>query len=149
MEPIEEDHERVFHSDGEGGSRATGRTVLLMDDEESILEAFGDLLSMKGFNVFTARNGNEALLLYRSAMESKKPVDVVILDLTIPGGMGGIETIKKLREMDPGVCALISSGLPQAIVGGYASYGFAGVIPKPYRWGDLILAINDVLRRKR
>jgi two-component system, cell cycle sensor histidine kinase and response regulator CckA len=148
MRTIDEGREKVYQPGGEGGGQGTGRTVLLMDDEESILEAFGNLLSMKGFRVLTARNGNEALSLYRTAMDDRKPIDVVILDLTIPDGMGGIDTMRELKQMDPGVCALISSGMPQGIVDRYASCGFAGTIPKPYRWGDLILAIDEALRRK-
>lgn len=148
MRPIEEDPATVFHSGGCGGYQDTGRTVLLMDDEESILEAFGKLLSLKGFNVLTARDGNEALSLYRHALDTHKPIDIVILDLTVPGGMGGIDTMKKLREIDPGVCALISSGMPQGYGDGYGSFGFAGAIPKPYRWEELIIAINEAISRK-
>ena len=148
MGEIDDDQKGDFHSGDEVERRYTGRTILLMDDEESILEAFGDLLAMRGFEVLTARNGIEAISLYRAAMEDHKPVDVVILDLIVPGGMGGIETMKRLKEMDPRVCALISSGLPQEAVDEYASSGFAGTMPKPYRWRDLIFAINDALHRK-
>jgi two-component system, cell cycle sensor histidine kinase and response regulator CckA len=125
-----------------------GRTILFMDDEESILEAFGRLLTMKGYIVITARDGAEAVTLYKSAMEAGKPIDVAILDLTIPGGMGGIETIEKIKEIDPDVCALASSGLAHGIMAGYETYGFAGAIPKPYQWRDLISAIDRALKRK-
>ena len=148
MGAIDDDLKGDVHSGDEMERRFTGRTILLMDDEENILEAFGDLLAMKGFLVLTARNGNEAISLYRAAMEDRKPVDVVVLDLIIPGGMGGIETMKRLKEMDPRVCALISSGLAPVAVDDYASLGFAGTMPKPYRWRDLMLAINDALHRK-
>jgi CheY-like chemotaxis protein len=128
-----------------GGS---GGTILFMDDEESILEAFGSLLTMKGYIVFTARDGNEAITLYRTAMEAGKPIDVAILDLTIPGGMGGIETMKKIKEIDPDVCALASSGLAHGTMAGYKAYGFAGAIPKPYQWKDLISAIDHAMMRE-
>jgi DNA-binding NtrC family response regulator len=128
-----------------GGS---GLTILFMDDEASILDAFGGLLTLKGYNVFTARDGNEAFMLYRSAMEAGKHIDVAILDLTIPGGMGGIETIKKIKEIDPDVCALVSSGLAHGIMAGYKAYGFAGAIPKPYQWRDLISAIDHAMMRE-
>ncbi len=148
MRPVDEGHEIDFHKGGDGVSQGSGRTVLIMDDEESILEAFGNLLSMKGFRVLTARDGNEAISIYRTAMGAHQQVDVVILDLTVPGGMGGIDAMEKLRELDPDVCALISSGVSQDYGDGYEAYGFAGAIPKPYRWEDLVLAINEALRRK-
>jgi CheY-like chemotaxis protein len=135
-------------SSGPQGPGASGRTILFMDDEESILEAFGGLLRLKGYNVVTAHDGNEAFTLYKSAMEDGKPIDVAILDLTIPGGMGGIETIMKIKEIDPDVCALASSGLAHGVMTGYKAYGFAGAIPKPYQWSDLVSAIDHAMTRE-
>ncbi|HVP94509.1 MAG TPA: response regulator [Methanoregulaceae archaeon] len=125
-----------------------GRTILLMDDEESILESFGRLLTMKGYTVLAARNGNEALTMYRAAKDAGNRIDVVILDLTIPGGMGGIETIGELRKIDPNVRALVSSGLSREMTMEYSRYGFAGIIPKPYQWTDLLYVIENVLMQK-
>lgn len=124
------------------------RTILFMDDEESILEAFGRLLTLKGYTVIPARDGNEALRLYRSARECGKRIDIVILDLTVPGGMGGIETIEQLRKIDPGVRALASTGFSHDAMTDYARYGFDGAIPKPYHWTDLVVAINRVLMQE-
>ena len=135
-------------SSGPQEPEGSGLNILFMDDEASILEPFGKLLTMKGFTVITARDGNEALILYRSAMEAGRPIDVAILDLTIPGGMGGIETIEKIKAIDPDVCALASSGLAHGIMAGYETYGFAGAIAKPYQWRDLISAIDHALMRE-
>jgi len=120
-------------------------TILLMDDEESILEAFSRLLTLKGYTVIPARNGNEVIAIYRSAMERGDHIDVVILDLTVPGGMGGIETMEQLVRIDPAVRALATSGFSHDALTDYARYGFAGAIPKPYQWTDLVSAINRIL----
>jgi two-component system cell cycle sensor histidine kinase/response regulator CckA len=141
------DDEHVHSPVRAGTSIAPLRTVLLMDDEESILQAYGRLLELNGFSVLTARDGNEALELYESAFSAHKIIDVVVIDLTIPQGMGGIETIHLLKKIDPDVRALVSSGFSQdPILTDYSRYGFVGAIPKPYSWKDLLSAIERVIQ---
>ena len=87
--------------------------------------------------------------LYREAKESGHAFDVVIMDLTIPGGMGGKETIKKLLAYDPAAAAIVSSGYSNdPIMSNYEAYGFKGVIKKPYRIEDLSDALRDLFSRK-
>ncbi|MEJ2568724.1 MAG: ATP-binding protein, partial [candidate division WOR-3 bacterium] len=95
--------------DGEKAEMAQGR-ILLMDDEKIVRSALKRMLERIGYNVEFATNGEEAFEKYKKEMDLGKPFDAVILDLTIPGGMGGKETIKKLIQLDPNIKALVSSG---------------------------------------
>lgn len=115
--------------------------ILLMDDEEAILESTGEVLRQLGYEVQTVKDGNEAISLYKKA---KKPFDLVIMDLTVPGRMGGKEAIKKLKEIDPEVKAIVSSGYSNdPIMAGFKKYGFCGVVAKPYK----IKELSQVLRK--
>jgi PAS domain S-box-containing protein len=130
--------ERVRHGAGR---------VLLMDDEAVIVEMATELLKRLGYEVHSARHGEEALDAYRHARESGSPFDVVILDLTIAGGMGGLETIRKLREIDGDVRAIVSSGYAEdPAMADPEAYGFQGVVRKPYRIRDLSGVLARLLR---
>ncbi len=94
-----------------------------------------------------ASEGDEAIRLYQKARETERSFDCVILDLTIAGGMGGEETIQKLREIDPGVKAIVSSGYSSApIMATYSKYGFREVIAKPYNIQELSEKLHKVMR---
>jgi PAS domain S-box-containing protein len=122
--PSEFPEERLIIGDGK---------VLLMDDEEAIRDLAQDLLTMLGYEVEVAKDGRECIDLYCDARRGGQPFDVVILDLTIPGGMGGGATVQKLKEIDPEVKAIVSSGYSDdPIMANYYECGFCGVIPKPY-----------------
>ena len=122
-------------------------TILLMDDDEEMRQSAGDLLSRLGHTVTVARNGGEAIALYETALAAGMPFDAVILDLTVTGGVGGQEAIRRLRALDPEVKALLSSGYSNdEVVADFAKYGFRGVLPKPYRLLDLQKAIERVAR---
>jgi len=121
--------------------------VLVMDDEEIIKEVTSRMLDYLGYEVNFARDGAQALDLYKKARESGKPFDVIILDLTIPGGMGGREVIKKLTEIDPQVKAIVSSGYSaDPIMANFRQYGFCGVITKPYKIEELSETLYQVMR---
>ena len=123
----------------------TGR-VLLMDDEEFILEVTGEVLRNLGYEVEFAHDGEEAIAKYKGAMAEGRRFDAVIMDLTIPGGMGGKEAVKKLREIDPEVKAIVSSGYSSdATMAEHRRFGFVGVIPKPYRIEELSRVMSEVL----
>ena len=123
--------------------------ILVMDDEENIRDVAGEILEYLGFEVEFAGDGNEAVELYKKAREDGVPFITVIMDLTIPGGMGGKETIRILREYDENITAIASSGYSNdPIMADYMGYGFSGVITKPYMVSDLERVLNEVLSRK-
>jgi PAS domain S-box-containing protein len=122
--------------------------VLIMDDEEIIRETSGELLTYKGYKVECAKDGDEAIELYKHAMESSQPFDAVILDLTIRGGMGGKETVKKLLEIDPGVKAIVSSGYSNdPVLANFREYGFCGVFAKHDKVEELGKVVHKVINR--
>ncbi|MBD3183768.1 PAS domain S-box protein [Candidatus Poribacteria bacterium] len=122
--------------------------ILVMDDEMRIRELLEEMLSSFGYSVTTAFDGVEAIELYRKAKESEKPFDVVIMDLTIPGGMGGKEAIKRLLEYDPEIKAIVSSGYSNnPIMSDYKRYGFVDVIPKPYHPTELSQVVHRVIEK--
>jgi len=112
--------------------------VLVMDDEEVVLRVITKMLKHFGFETVPAPAGAEALRLYGERLREGRRFDLVILDLTVPGGMGGKETIERLRELDPEVKAVVSSGYSDdPVLSDFARFGFQGVIAKPYRIEDL------------
>jgi PAS domain S-box-containing protein len=135
--PASDSSAATAHRAEEPHMRGSGR-VLVMDDEEMIRMVTGEILTELGYEVEFAREGGEAVERYRAAKASGRPFDAVILDLTIAGGMGGRETIEKLRAEDPGVKAIVSSGYSNdPIMAHFRDYGFRDVIVKPYKSVDL------------
>ena len=123
----------------------TGR-VLVMDDEEMIRDVASKILTKLGYEVSCSRDGAEAIDLYEQARKDRRPFDAVIMYLTIPGGMGGQETIKKLRDLDPGVKAIVSSGYSHdPIMAQFKDYGFLGVVSKPYTIKTLSEVIHKIV----
>lgn len=120
--------------------------ILFMDDEQDVRDIAGEMLNYIGYKVEFAVDGVEAIELYKKAKELQQPFDAVIMDLTIPGGMGGEEAIKKLRELDPEIKAIVSSGYSNApIIAQFQEHGFSGVIPKPYEVKDLSEVLHKVI----
>jgi len=121
--------------------------VLVMDDEEIVRLVLGEMLEYLGCTVGFATNGLEAIELYTHALQSESPFDAVIMDLTIPGGMGGKEAILQLRKIDPNIKAIVSSGYSNdPVMAEYQKYGFVGVAAKPYRIDELSEQLGKVLR---
>ncbi len=121
--------------------------ILLMDDEEIIRETAEQLLTYKGYEVECAKNGKEAIDLYKKAMEASKPFVAVILDLTIRGGMGGKEAVKKLREIDPDVKAIVASGYSNdPVLANFREYGFVGVFAKHDKTAELGKTLHQVIK---
>jgi two-component system cell cycle sensor histidine kinase/response regulator CckA len=107
--------------------------ILVMDEEESIRNVVAEMLRYLGYEVELAKDGAEAIELYRAALSAGDPFKAVILDLTVSKGMGGLQVIERLLEIDPGVRAIISSGYSGApAMVGFRKYGFKGAIAKPY-----------------
>jgi PAS domain S-box-containing protein len=126
--------------------QARGR-VLVMDDDEEIRQVASHMLDELGYkDVELASDGTEAISQYRKALAAGKPFDVVIIDLTIPGGMGGKEAMQKLLEIDPRAKGVVSSGYSSDLgMAKYKSYGFCGVLAKPYTSKELNSCICRVL----
>ncbi len=126
----------------------TGR-VLIMDDEEDVRQTTGDVLKRLGYSVEFAADGAQAIELYQKARETGTPFDAVIMDLTVPGGMGGREALEKLLVIDPEVTAIVSSGYSNdPVLADYNRYGFSGAITKPFRISDLGEMLHAVVRTK-
>ncbi len=120
--------------------------ILVMDDEELVRETAGGMLTMLGFQVQFTEDGEKAVALYKKSLQEKNPFLVLIMDLTIPGGMGGKEAVAKILEMDPEAKAIASSGYStDPVMSEFKKYGFAGVITKPYRIQQMSEAISKVL----
>jgi len=130
----------------ESGAPDVRGTVLVMDDEENIREVVGEMLDFIGYGTEFARDGAEAVELYARALDTGEPFAAVILDLTIPGGMGGRQAVEKLRELDPGVRAIVSSGYSNdPVMSDYLIYGFRGIITKPYKLTELKKVLGEVV----
>lgn len=124
--------------------------ILIMDDEELIRDIVSRTLREAGYEVESAQNGNEAIDIYLQAQLSERPFDVVILDLTIPGGLGGKDAIKELFELDPEARAIVSSGYSDdPIMEDFEKYGFKGAVAKPYNTEELKRVVEKVILMKK
>lgn len=135
---------------GESRAGAAARSrkgrILVMDDEEQVRDVAMGLIDALGHNVECAENGEVAIEKFRQARNSGTPFDIVILDLTIRGGMGGEEAIGKLREIDPDVTAIVSTGYSDnPVVSEYRTYGFATYLNKPYTIHSLKESLDSLL----
>ncbi len=126
-------------------ARGEGRRVLLVDDEVLIAMSYGGLLRQAGYEVVTAAAGATAVARYREAMEQGKPFDIVVMDLTLPGGIGGQEATRQILQLDPGACVVVSSGYSTAsVMANYREHGFSGVLAKPYTLEGLLGVVSHL-----
>lgn len=123
--------------------------VLFMDDEQIILDMTRDVLKFLDYDVMFARDGLAAIDLYKKEKAAGVPFDVVILDLSVPSGLGGKETIKQLRKLDPDVKAVVSSGYTDdPAVLDFSDYGFDEKLTKPYKIHDLKNILEQLMRKQ-
>ena len=116
-----------------------------MDDEKLIRHALQKALEQIGYDVVLAADGREAVELYEQAMQAGRPFDLAILDLTVRAGMGGVEAMSMLRNLDPAVRALVMSGYANnEVLQEYARYGFKEALAKPFEMGTLRAAVSRV-----
>ncbi|MBN2332221.1 MAG: cache domain-containing protein [Deltaproteobacteria bacterium] len=124
---------------------ASGR-ILIMDDDQIIQEVGGEMLQLLGYSVDYADDGQQAVGKYRQSLADGSPFDLVIMDLTIPGGMGGKEAIAALLDIDPHAKAIVSSGYSQDdVMANFKDYGFQGVVAKPYIISELAKVVQAVI----
>ena len=117
-----------------------------MDDEEMVRAVIRAMLDRLGYEATFAGDGQEAIEKYRTAFENGRPYDIVITDLTIPGGMGGQAAAREILKIDPQAKIIVSSGYAtDPVMANYEAYGFKGVAGKPFRLADLKKVIQQVL----
>lgn len=142
MQPEEEEVKRKAEPGGCG-------KVLIMDDEGFIREIAAEILEFNGFEMESCADGNEAVELFKTAKERNAPFDAVILDLTVPGGMGGREAATQLRRIDPDAVLIVSSGYSNdPVIANYRQYGFSGAIHKPFDADTLTRALKVLIPGK-
>ncbi|MBA4372794.1 MAG: hypothetical protein C0402_08000 [Thermodesulfovibrio sp.] len=131
----------------EGITHGRGR-ILVMDDEKMVRDISGEMLRSLGYEAFFAEHGARAVAMYQEAFDAGEPFDAVIMDLTIPGGMGGGEAIEKLRAIHPDVRAVVSSGYSNdPIMASHQDYGFKAVMIKPYNLKNFSTVLREVLKQ--
>lgn len=132
-------HKHAHHPKEQEKVQEVGTSrILLMDDDKAVREMAMAMLTFLGCSVEQAADGKEAIALYMQAKKNEIPFDIVIMDLTIPGGMGGKETVAAILAMDPQVKAVVSSGYANdPIMANYKEYGFCAILPKPFRFDEL------------
>lgn len=137
------------HQTGSGAQTAgvhPGGSILVMDDEEVIREITAEMLEFLGYKATTCKNGSEALAAYKSARESGAPFSAVIMDLTIPGGMGGKEAAEKILAIDRDACLIVSSGYSNdPVMSDFRTYGFKGALAKPYKMSEFRELLRSML----
>ncbi len=125
-------------------SPGVGR-VLIMDDDPTVGKTLGDLLDALGYSVELTMDGAAAIGVHERALRSGAPFVCAILDLTVPGGMGGLQTLRALRAIDPDVRAIVSSGYSEdPVMSEYRRHGFADVLRKPYTMDELARVLARV-----
>jgi len=124
--------------------------VLVMDDEDLIREIATHILDFIGYEVDSCADGLEAVERFRAARENNVPFSAVILDLTIPGGMGGKEAASRILEIDPDAVLIVSSGYSDdPVVANFRQYGFSGVVPKPFDTEGLTRELERLIPNNR
>lgn len=118
--------------------------ILVMDDEEIICQLLTEVLTVLGYESDFANEGNETIRKYKESLHTNNPYELIIMDLTIPGGKGGLETVKEILEIDPNAKVIVSSGYGHGkIMSNYREYGFIDIAPKPYT----IDKLEEILQR--
>jgi CheY-like chemotaxis protein len=118
----------------------------VVDDDDMIRRMVPQMLAHLGYQAVCAATGEEALVLYQQAQETKLPFAAVVMDLIIKGGMGGQEAMSKLRAFDPEVRVIVSSGYSNApVMADFQRYGFRGVLAKPYDMAELAAMLQHVI----
>ena len=139
-------HAKIAHPEEQAVSTFQGQEkILLMDDEDALRDSMTSLLKSYGYDVHPVANGEDAIQKFQKEKIADQPFDMVILDLTIKGGLGGKETVQKLRDICPDVKVIAASGYSQdPILANYLEYGFNGIIVKPFTMDELVHVIRSL-----
>ena len=117
-----------------------------MDDEAAIRTLASQMMEHLGLDVHSVADGTAAVDEYSRALRDGRRYDLVVLDLTVPGGLGGLQALRRLRAIDPEVIAVVSSGYSaDEVMASYRSHGFRAIVPKPYGIGELARALRPLL----
>jgi CheY-like chemotaxis protein len=144
--PASPDKEAMPRIEEKAANTGTG-TVLIMDDDKILLDVGAMMLSHLGYKAILCEDGKEMLEIYKQAILGKQPIDLVIMDLTIPGGMGGKKAISKLLEIDPDAVAIVASGYSNdPVMANFQNYGFKAALCKPFQLGELAAVVSTLLR---
>lgn len=120
--------------------------ILVLEDDPLVRSLIVRNLTGNGFDVTESAEGSETVRLYQESVTQGRAFDLVILDLSIPNGMGGVRAMEKLRAIDPEVFAIVSSGYSDdPVMAKPAAYGFAAVLPKPYEPADMLRLVRNIL----
>ncbi|MBI5556032.1 MAG: PAS domain S-box protein [Deltaproteobacteria bacterium] len=120
--------------------------ILVMDDEEIVRTVVTGMLQHLGYDVMLAENGEEAIEIYTAAYGSAQPIDAMIVDLTVPGAMGGLEAFRRIQQINGHVKAIVSSGYSNdAVLANYRDHGFRAALCKPFRIEDIMRALQQTL----
>ena len=122
--------------------------IIIMDDEKMVREIVQEMLSNVGYEVVAAKDGNETLQLYQKAKNDGKPFDLIIMDLTIPGGMGGKDAVKEIHKIDPETKVIVSSGYSNdPVMANFSEYGFCAAMVKPFQMRELMEFVDKTISR--
>jgi CheY-like chemotaxis protein len=120
--------------------------ILVMDDDPMIREVVGAMLDLLGHQVLFAQDGEEAIKMFLSAQEAGVPRDLILMDLVIPGGMGGKEAVREILRIRPEARVIVSSGYSNdPVLANFRDYGFSAAIPKPYQLKELARIVNEAV----
>ena len=143
--PATRDTELAVGSGEETLVKGSGR-ILVMDDDPAVRSITSRLVRQLGFEVFEAEDGAQALEIYQDQLERGQAIDLAIMDLTVPRGMGGQEAVRKLLEMDPACRAIVASGYSNdPVMANHREFGFKGTLVKPFNLLKLSQALERVL----
>lgn len=125
-----------------------GAWILVLDDEKSVRRVMVKMLEQQGYSVCQSASGEEAVECYTAEFNKGTPFNLVITDLTLPGGMGGLKAAEAIKKIDPKAKFIVASGYTSdPVIGDFDHYGFLGRIIKPYKIEELAEVVSDVLNK--
>lgn len=133
----------------ETAPQASSTRILVLEDDPLVRSLIVRNLSSQGYEITETAEGSETVRMYQESLQAGRRYDLVILDLSIPNGMGGVRTMERLRQIDAEVTAIVSSGYSDdPVMAKPAAYGFAAVLPKPYEPADMLRLVKNVISQR-